>query len=68
MNDVLFKRKIYETLVEWKKQAADSRALLIEGARRVSKSTIAEEYVIHTKKLMRAENRLYLPAYMTFCL
>ena len=29
---------------------------------------IGEEYVIHTKELVHVENRLHLPAYMTFCL
>ena len=42
--DVLFRRKIYDSLIEWKQRAASSRALLIEGARRVGKSTVAEEF------------------------
>ena len=37
------KRKIYEKLVEWKKENGKS-ALLIQGARRVGKSYIAEEF------------------------
>ena len=41
---MLFRRKIYDDLVEWKQDAASSRALLIEGARRVGKSTVAEEF------------------------
>ena len=36
-------RKIYQKIVEWKKQANGSKALLIEGARRIGKSTVAEE-------------------------
>ena len=44
VTDVLFRRKIYDTLIEWKQRAASNRALLIEGARRVGKSTIAEEF------------------------
>lgn len=37
------KRKIYKTLIAWKKENGKS-ALLIEGARRVGKSTIVEEF------------------------
>ena len=38
------KRKVYDKLVEWKKQNSGKTALLIEGARRVGKSYIAEEF------------------------
>lgn len=41
---MVFKRKIYNKLLEWKNSAADSKALLIEGARRIGKSTIVEEF------------------------
>lgn len=41
---ILFKRKIYNKLAEWKKNASGTKALLIEGARRIGKSTIAEEF------------------------
>ncbi|MEE3393152.1 MAG: AAA family ATPase [Lachnospiraceae bacterium] len=41
---MLFKRKIYNQLVQWKKTSNGKTALLIEGARRVGKSTIAEEF------------------------
>lgn len=37
------KRKIYDKIVEWKHTCNGSRALLIEGARRIGKSTVAEE-------------------------
>ena len=40
----MFKRKIYEKLLTWKKEASNEKALLIEGARRIGKSTIAEEF------------------------
>ncbi|MBT1175843.1 ATP-binding protein [Bifidobacterium sp. LC6] len=40
----MFKRKIYESLKEWKSESAGTTALMIEGARRVGKSTIAEEF------------------------
>ena len=39
----VFKRKIYDKLLEWKNRSNGSTALLIEGARRIGKSTIAEE-------------------------
>lgn len=38
------KRKIYDKLVEWKNERAGKTALLIDGARRVGKSFIAEEF------------------------
>ena len=38
------KRKIYEYLLTWKKEWAGKTALLIDGARRVGKSYIAEEF------------------------
>lgn len=38
------KRKIYEKLLSWKKNDAPATALLIDGARRVGKSYIAEEF------------------------
>lgn len=40
----MFKRKIYETLLEWKKNDSRDCALLIDGARRVGKSFIVEEF------------------------
>ena len=40
----IFKRKIYEKLQEWKQTKDGTTALLIKGARRVGKSTIAEEF------------------------
>lgn len=45
MGDNIFKRKIYSKLVAWKNKSAGRTALMIEGARRVGKSTIAEEFV-----------------------
>lgn len=40
----MFKRKIYEEILAWKKQSDGSTALLVEGARRVGKSTVVEEF------------------------
>jgi predicted AAA+ superfamily ATPase len=40
----LLKRKIYDKLIDWKKNGAGKTALLIDGARRVGKSYIAESF------------------------
>lgn len=40
----MFQRKIYSKLLAWKQESAGKTALLIEGARRVGKSTLAEEF------------------------
>ena len=39
-----FRRKAYEELLRWKENYADHYAVLLEGARRVGKSTIAERF------------------------
>lgn len=39
------KRKIYQDLLDWEKNYAGKNALLIEGARRVGKSTIVKEFI-----------------------
>lgn len=44
MSYPIFKRKIYAKLEAWKEKSAGRTALLIEGARRIGKSTIAEEF------------------------
>lgn len=44
MENKVFKRKIYEEIREWKEKYSEKYALLIKGARRVGKSTIAEEF------------------------
>lgn len=40
----VFKRKIYSKMLEWKKDSNGKTALLIEGARRIGKSTVVEEF------------------------
>lgn len=40
----IFKRKIYSQILQWKEENDGSSALLVEGARRVGKSTIVEEF------------------------
>ncbi|MCQ2974130.1 MAG: AAA family ATPase [Bacteroidales bacterium] len=39
-----FKRKIYDKLLRWKKERNGETAVLIQGARRIGKSTIAEMF------------------------
>ena len=41
---MIFKRKIYEELLHWKRTDEGRTAVLIQGARRIGKSTIAEEF------------------------
>ena len=41
---MILKRKAYQKLLEWKNECNGSRALMIEGARRIGKSTICEEF------------------------
>lgn len=41
---MIFRRKIYNELLSWKQEDNGSTAILIKGARRVGKSTIAEEF------------------------
>lgn len=40
----IFKRKLYDRLLHWKKTKNGASAILIEGARRVGKSTLAEQF------------------------
>ncbi len=40
----IFKRKLYSRLLEWKRVQDGKTAILIEGARRVGKSTLVEQF------------------------
>lgn len=44
MEKRIFKRKIYSDMLRWKNERNGATALLIKGARRVGKSTVAEEF------------------------
>ena len=44
MSERVFKRKIYDKMFAWKQAYEGKTALLIQGARQVGKSTIAEEF------------------------
>lgn len=41
---MIFRRKIYDKFLAWKNEASGKKALLVEGARRIGKSTIVEEF------------------------
>lgn len=49
----MFKRKLYDELLEWKRTSAGATAALVEGPRRVGKSTLAEQFA-------KTEYRSYL--------
>ena len=40
----MFERKCYQKLLEWKSSSQGRTALMIEGARRVGKTTLAREF------------------------
>lgn len=41
---MVLERKIYKKLLEWKNESKGTKALMVEGARRIGKSTICEEF------------------------
>ena len=41
---MILKRKAYQKLLDWKNECNGSRALMVEGARRIGKSTLCEEF------------------------
>ncbi len=51
----MFKRKIYSELLKWKNESDGTSAILIEGARRIGKSTIAEGIHSEGKRIMPIE-------------
>lgn len=68
MADIIFKRKIYDEMLSWKNEANGSTALLIEGPRRVGKSTIVKQFaqkeyrsyiIIDFAKASLAEKKLF---------
>ena len=44
MGTIIFQRKAYQKLLNWKHESAGRTALLIEGARRIGKSTLVEQF------------------------
>ncbi len=47
MGERIFRRRLYDKMLRWKQERQGSTALLIKGARRVGKSTLAEEFAKH---------------------
>lgn len=43
---IVFKRKLYDQMLTWKKTSNGKTALLIEGARRVGKTTVVNEFAM----------------------
>ena len=43
----MFKRKCYDKLLEWKRESNGRSAVLVEGARRVGKTTLVREFAEH---------------------
>ncbi len=43
-SEKLFKRRIYGRLLQWKRESNGNSALLIEGARRIGKSTVVKSF------------------------
>ena len=41
---MIFERKIYNKFLAWKQESHGRKALLVEGARRIGKSTVVEEF------------------------
>lgn len=44
MKKIVFKRKIYDRILQWKQESNGKSALMVQGARRIGKSTIVEEF------------------------
>lgn len=44
MENKIFKRKIYDRILKWKQESNGESALLVQGARRIGKSTVVEEF------------------------
>ena len=44
MAGITFKRKLYQNLLDWKRNRSGRTAVLVEGARRIGKSTLVEAF------------------------
>ncbi len=70
---MIFERKIYQKLLNWKNESNGSKAILIEGARRIGKSTIAEvfaknkydSYMLIDFSIASKEVKSYFEKYVT---
>ena len=69
---MIFERKVYSKLLAWKNECNGSKALLIEGARRIGKSTIVlefakreyEKYLLIDFSIMSEEIKDYFHKYV----
>ena len=65
MVKTVFKRKIYDEILEWKEKRSDKYALLIKGARRVGKSiislTIYQLYIIMKQSIFIIHRNRRMP-------
>lgn len=69
---MVLKRKIYEKLLTWKEECRGTKAILVEGARRIGKSTVCEEfgkneyqtYLLIDFALATAEIKSYFEKYL----
>ena len=41
---MVLRRKMYNKLLDWKNECQGTKAIMVEGARRIGKSTIVEEF------------------------
>lgn len=55
---VVFQRKLYNRMLQWKQEEQGQTALLIEGVRRVGKSTLAELFAKKEYFLLSRGNKL----------
>ena len=56
----MLKRKIYDALVTWKNSSKGTTAMMIDGARRVGKSFIAEQEQRWTEAALTAAKSITL--------
>ena len=48
-------RKLYQELLEWKNESQGKSAIMIDGARRVGKSYLAEELILYYHGVKKIE-------------
>ena len=68
-DDIIMKRKIYQQLLDWKGKRNGEVALLVEGARRIGKSYIVEEFLNNRENILSCyTNVTFLHSqYLLFC-
>ena len=67
---IIFKRKIYQKLLEWKTRDKGKKALLIEGARRIGKLSKSICFLIfcHTLFMVFTNKRFYTSILLFLCM